>query len=119
MKYIDGFLLPVPKKNLAAYRAMSKKAGKIWRSYGALQYCECVIDEKDVPFCAPFSKGVKVKPSEAIVFAWILYRSKAHRIAVNKKVMKDPRMNAMIQGMKMPFDMKKMMTGGFKVFVEV
>jgi uncharacterized protein YbaA (DUF1428 family) len=120
MKYIDGFLLPVPKKNLSAYRAMSKKAGKVWRAHGALEYFECALDDKNesAQFCAPFTKTVKIKSSETIVFAWILYKSKAHRNAVNKKVMKDPRMLAMMNETKMPFDVKKMMFGGFKVIVE-
>jgi uncharacterized protein YbaA (DUF1428 family) len=118
MSYVDGFLLPVPKKNMKAYVAMSKKAGKVWRSHGALEYFECVIDDAKVPCGMPFPKGVKSKAGETVVFSWIVYRSKAHRNAVNKKVMKDPRMNTMMKDQAMPFDPDRMMYGGFKVVVE-
>lgn len=122
MSYVDGFLLPVPKKNLKAYVAMSKKAAKVWRKHGAVNYVECALDaekkgDKEADFCLPFTKGVKVKAGETIVFSWIFYRSKAQRDAVNKKVMKDPAIAAMM-GQKMPFDAKRMMYGGFKVIVD-
>lgn len=117
MAYVDGFLLPVPKKNLKAYAAMSKKAGKIWREHGALDYKECVGDDlKVLPGCGlPFPKLMKLKPGHMPVFAFIVYKSKAHRNAVNKKVMSDPRLSMPPGGM--PFDINRMCYGGFKVFV--
>jgi uncharacterized protein YbaA (DUF1428 family) len=116
MPYVDGFLLPVPKKNLAAYRRMSEKAGKIWKEHGALEYRECAGDDLDVKMGVSFKKIIKLKPNETVVFAWIVYKSRAHRDKVNAKVMKDPRMD--MPSKKMPFDMKRMAYGGFKVFVE-
>jgi uncharacterized protein YbaA (DUF1428 family) len=117
MPYVDGFVLPVPKKNLAAYRRMSKKAGKVWREHGALQYCEAVGDDLATKMGLPFPKLAKTKPGETVVFAWIVYKSRAHRDRVNAKVMKDPRMNeSMVK--TMPFDVKRMSYGGFKIFVE-
>jgi uncharacterized protein YbaA (DUF1428 family) len=116
MAYVDGFVLPVSKKNLAAYRRMSKKAGKIWREHGALEYREAAGDDLGVKMGLPFPKLVKTKPGETVVFAWILYKSRAHRDRVNAKVMKDPRLDMDIK--KMPFDVKRMAYGGFKVFVE-
>lgn len=119
MSYVDGFLLPVPKKNMSAYRTMAKLGGKVWRDHGALEYFECVLDDTKSSFGLPFQKGAKTKAGETVVFSFIVYRSKAHRNAVNKKVMKDPRLAAMMkEGQKMPFDMKRMMYGGFKVIVE-
>ncbi len=119
MAYVDGFVLPLPKKNLAAYKAMAKKASKVWKDHGALEYCEAIGQDMSATFCMPFTKMAKCKPSETVVFAWIVYKSKAHRDAVNKKVMADPRMNQMIApGQKMPFDCKKMAYGGFTVIVE-
>ena len=114
--YADCFVIPVPKKSLAAYRAMARKAGKVWREHGALDYRECVGEDLKIKFGVPFGKLAKAKPSEAVVFAWIVYKSKAHRNAVNKKVMADPRI-AKMEGMKMPFDPKRMTYGGFKVMV--
>jgi len=118
MTYVDGFLLPLPKKNAKSYVAMAKKASKVFRGHGALEYRECVLDDAKTFGGIAFPKGAKAKAGETVVFAWIVYKSKAHRNAVNKKVMKDPRMNAMMQGQEMPFDMKRMMYGGFKVIVE-
>lgn len=119
MSYVDGFLLPLPKKNLKSYVAMAKKASKIWMGHGALEYRECLLeDAKTMGGALGFPKGAKAKASETVVFAWVVYKSKAHRNAVNKKVMKDPRMSAMMEGQAMPFDTKKMMYGGFKVVVE-
>ncbi len=118
MPYVDGFLLPVPKKNLAAYRKMSEKGGKIWKEHGALEYRECAGDDLDVKFGVSFKKTIKLKPNETVVFAWIVYKSRAHRDKVNAKVMKDPRMGPNMSSKKMPFDMKRMAYGGFKVFVE-
>jgi uncharacterized protein YbaA (DUF1428 family) len=116
MAYVDGFVLPVPTKNLAAYRRMAQKAGKIWREHGALEYRECVGDDLDVKWGVPFPKSFKVKPGEAVVFSWIVYKSRAHRDKVNAKVMADPRLAKMVE--EMPFDCKRMVCGGFKVLVE-
>lgn len=118
-RYVDGFLIPVPKKNLEAYRRMSRIAGKVWREYGALDYRECVGDDLNVKGMVPFPRRVKCKPGETVVFAWILYKSRAHRDRVNAKVMKDPRLAEMMEGKSMPFDPKRMSYGGFKVLVEV
>jgi uncharacterized protein YbaA (DUF1428 family) len=118
MPYVDGFVLPIPKKNIKAYERMAKLAGEIWREHGALEYRECVGDDMDIKGVLPFRRLVKLKPGETAVFAWIVYKSRAHRDKVNAKVMKDPRLNAMMEGKKMPFDMKRMAYGGFKVLVE-
>ena len=118
--YVDGFVLPMPKKNVEAYRKIAAKAGKVWREHGALDYRECVGDDLNVKgIGVSFPRQIKTKPGETVVFSWILYKSKAHRDAVNKKVMKDPRLAAMMSGEeKMPFDVKRMLYGGFKVIVE-
>lgn len=118
MTYIDGFVLPLPKKNLAAYRSMSRKAGKIWREYGALGYHECLGDDLD-KMGGLFPRMTKVKPGETVVFSWILFKSRAHRDKVNAKVMKDPRLDGMADAKSMPFDMKRMAYGGFKPFVSL
>lgn len=118
MRYADGFVIPIPKKNLAAYRRMSRKASKVWIEYGALQYCECAGDDLNIKMGLPFPKLAKVKPGETVVFAWILYKSKAHRNRVNAKVMKDPRVAAMCNGQSMPFDVKRMTYGGFNLIVD-
>ena len=118
MSYVDGFVVPVPKKNLADYRRMSQKAGKVWREHGALQYVEAAGDDLDSKFCVSFSKIMKLKPGETVVFAWIVFKSRAHRDKVNAKVMKDPRLASMMMGTKkMPFDVKRMVYGGFKFIV--
>ena len=117
MSYVDGFVLPVPKKNLQAYRRISRKAGRIWREHGALEYRECVGDDLNVKMAMPFPRRIKLKPGETVVLSWIVYKSKAHRNQVNAKVMKDPRL-AKMDPKSMPFDMKRMMFGGFKVLVE-
>ena len=118
MRYVDGFVIPVPKDKVDAYRKMSQKASKVWLDYGALQYVEAVGDDLDVEFGAPFPKTVKVKAGETVVFSWILYKSRAHRDKVNAKVMKDPRLAAMMEKGAMPFDMKRMVYGGFKTIVD-
>jgi uncharacterized protein YbaA (DUF1428 family) len=115
--YVDGYVLPVPKKNLEAYRRLAKSAGKIWREHGALQFRECVGDDLDVKMAVPFSRRIKVKPDETVVFSWIVFKSRAHRDRVNAKVMKDPRMTS-IDPKAMPFDSKRMLYGGFKVLVD-
>ena len=115
--YVDGFVLPVPKKSLDAYRRMAQKAGKIWREHGALDYKECVGDDLKTKFGTPFTRMMKLKPGETVVFAWIVYKSRGHRDRVNAKVMKDPRIAVMCDPKAMPFDVKRMAYGGFKVLV--
>jgi uncharacterized protein YbaA (DUF1428 family) len=118
MRYVDGFVLPVPKKNIEAYRRMSRKAGKVWRDHGALDYRECVGDDLNVKMAMPFPRLLKLKRGETAVFAWITYKSRAHRDRVLAKVMKYPRLGKM--DMKaMPFNPKRMAYGGFKVLVDV
>jgi uncharacterized protein YbaA (DUF1428 family) len=117
MSYVDGFVLPVPKKNVAAYRKMSRKAGKIWMEYGALQYMECVADDVKPGKVTSFPQSVKAKPNETVVFSWIIYKSRAARDRINKKVMADPRLSAMMDPKKMPFDGMRMFWGGFKPIV--
>jgi uncharacterized protein YbaA (DUF1428 family) len=118
MKYVDGYVLPVPKKNLPAYRRMARKSGKIWREHGALEYRECAGDDLDVKFGVPFTRQMKAKPGETVVFAWIVFKSRADRDRVNAKVMKDPRLAEMMDLKAMPFDCKRMVYGGFKILVE-
>lgn len=118
MRYVDGFLLPVPKKKLQAYRRMAQKAGKIWRKYGALDYKECAGDDLNVKMGVPFPRQMKVKPGETVVFSYIVYKSRAHRDRVNAKVMKDPHIQDMCDPKDMPFDVKRMAYGGFKVLVD-
>jgi len=117
MSYVDGFLLPVPKKKLKTYRKMAALGKKIWMKHGAVAYMECVGDDLNTGFGLPFPKIVKPKPGETVVFSFIVYKSKAHRKQVNTKVMKDPVMNTFATT-KMPFDVKRMCNGGFKVIVE-
>lgn len=117
-RYVDGFVIPVPKKNVAAYTRMAKKASKVWKDHGAVEYFECVGDDLKPKGMAPFTRQFKTKPTETVVFAFIVYKSKVHRNAVNAQVMKDPRMAKMMASGAMPFDMKRMAYGGFKVIVE-
>ena len=119
MKYVDGFVVVVPKKNVPAYRRMAQGAGKIWREHGALEYRECVGDDLKVKMGLPFPRLSKLKPGETVFFSWIVYKSRAHRDSVNKKVMKDPRMAQMMSGKAMPFDVKRMAYGGFKALVDL
>ena len=119
MRYVDGFVLPVPKKKLNAYCRLALKAGKIWREHGALDYKECAGDDLNVKMGVPFPRQMKVKPGETIVFAYILYKSRAHRDRVNAKVMKDPRIANMGNPDDMPFDCNRMVYGGFKVLVDL
>ncbi|MEP0846224.1 MAG: DUF1428 domain-containing protein [Phycisphaerae bacterium] len=118
MAYVDGFVLPVPKKNIPAYRRLAQQAAKIWKEHGALEYRECVGDDLGVKFGLPFPRTIKVKPGETVVFSWIVYKSRAQRDRVNAKVMKDPRLATMCDPKKMPFDCKRMSWGGFKVLVQ-
>jgi uncharacterized protein YbaA (DUF1428 family) len=118
MSYVDGFVLPVPKRNLKAYVRMAAKAGKIWRKYGALDYKECAGDDLKVKMGVPFPRQMKVKPGETVVFSYIVYKSRAHRDRVNAKVMKDPQIQNMCDPKDTPFDVKRMVYGGFKVLVD-
>ena len=117
MSYVDGFILPLPKKNLQAYRRIAQKAGKIWKEHGALEYIECIGDDVKPGRLTSFPQSVKLKPDETVVFSWIIFKSRAHRDRVNKKVMEDPRLAAMMEGKDMPFDGKRMIYGGFKTLV--
>jgi uncharacterized protein YbaA (DUF1428 family) len=119
MPYVDGYVLPVPEKHLQAYRRMAQKAGKIWREHGALEYRECVGDDLAVKKIVPFPRLVRAKRGDTVVFAWIVFKSRAHRDRVNKKVMKDARLATMMDPSSMPFDMRRMVYGGFKVFVDI
>lgn len=118
MRYVDGFVVPVPKKNLQAYRRMAQKAGKIWREHGALEFRECVADDVKPGKWTSFPQSVKLKAGETVVFAYIVYKSRAHRDRINTKVMKDPRLADMMDPKNMPFDGKRMFYGGFKVLVD-
>jgi len=115
--YVDGYVVPVPKKNLKAYRRMAMKFGKICREHGALEYHECVGDDVKKGKVTSFPQAVKLKPGETVVFAWVIYKSRAHRDRVNAKVMKDPRLATMMDPKAMPFDGKRMFWGGFKPLV--
>jgi uncharacterized protein YbaA (DUF1428 family) len=115
--YVDGYVVPVPKKNVQAYRKMAQKAGKVWRDHGALEFRECIGDDLDVKFGTPFRRAIKLKPSETVMFSWIVFKSRAHRDRVNAKVMKDPRLASMDEK-EMPFDARRMLWGGFKTLVE-
>ena len=118
MRYVDGFVLPVPKKNITAYTRIAKKAGKVWREHGALEYRECAGDDLDVKMLVPYPRAMKIKPGETVFFSWIVFKSRAHRDRVNATVMKDPRLADMMDMKKMPFDVKRMMYGGFKIVVD-
>lgn len=117
-RYVDGFVIVVPKKNLKAYGALSKKAGKVWKEYGALEYLECVGDDLNMKFGTPFPKLTQTQRNEVVVFSWILFKSRAHRDKVNAKVMKDPRVGGDLNK-EMPFDVKRMTYGGFSAFVDL
>jgi uncharacterized protein YbaA (DUF1428 family) len=117
MRYVDGFVLAVPKKNLESYRRMAQKAGKVWRDHGALEFRECAGDDLKVKMGMPFPRMIKLKSGETVVFSWIVFKSRAHRDTVNAKVMKDARLAKMMDVKSMPFDPKRMAYGGFKVLV--
>jgi uncharacterized protein YbaA (DUF1428 family) len=117
-QYVDGFLLAVPRNKLAAYRRIARKAGRVWREHGAVEYRECVGDDLKVKWGVPFTRLVKVKSGETVVFSWIVYKSRAHRDRVNARVMKDPRLATMMDPKSMPFDIKRMAYGGFKILVD-
>jgi uncharacterized protein YbaA (DUF1428 family) len=117
MAYVDGYILPIPKRNIAAYRRMAKMAGKVWRDHGALEYVECIADDVKSGKHTSFPRSVKLKPGETVIFAYILYKSRAQRDRVNAKVMKDPRLAKSMDPKAMPFDAKRMFWGGFKVLI--
>ena len=119
MRYVDGFVLPVPRKNVPAYLRIARKMGKVWRDHGALEYTEAVADDVKPGKTTSFPQSVKLKPDEIVVFAWITYKNRAHRDKVNAKVMNDPRVTSMMDPKKSPFDMKRMIYGGFKAGVEL
>jgi uncharacterized protein YbaA (DUF1428 family) len=119
MTYVDGFIVPVPKKKLAAYRAMAKKVGKVWRELGALSYTECVADDVKVGKRTSFPRSVKLKRGETVVFAWAVYKSRGQRDRTMAKAMKDKRLASMMNMKAMPFDGKRMIFGGFKTFIEL
>jgi uncharacterized protein YbaA (DUF1428 family) len=118
MRYVDGFVVPVPKKNLPAYRRMARKAGAVWREHGALEFRECVADDVKVGKLTSFPRSVKLEPGETVIFSWIVYKSRADRDRINAKVMKDPRLADMMKGKDMPFDGKRMIYGGFELMIE-
>jgi uncharacterized protein YbaA (DUF1428 family) len=118
MHYFDGFVVPVPKKKLDAYRRMAKTASKVWRDHGALEYVECIADDEKPGKVTSFPQSVKLKPGETVVFAYVVYKSRAQRDRVMAKVMKDPRLADMMDPKKMPFDAKRMFWGGFKGLIE-
>ncbi len=116
-RYVDGFVIPLPKKNLAAYKRMAAKACAVWKEYGALDYVETVGEDLKVSWGATFPRTHKLKRGETVVFSWIVYKSRAHRDRVNAAVMKDPRLQAMCDPKNSPFDLKRMLYGGFEVLV--
>lgn len=116
MTYVDGFILPIKKKNLPAYKRMARVASKIWREHGALEYYECIGDDLDVKVMLPFPKLISALPGETVIFSWVIYKSRAARDRANAKIMQDPRLAKFAASM--PFDMTRMATGGFKVLVK-
>jgi uncharacterized protein YbaA (DUF1428 family) len=119
MAYVDGFIVPVPKKRLNEYRSMAKKAGKIWKEYGALEFRETVADDVKVGKWTSFPRSVKLKPNETVLFSYIVYKSRAQRDRVLAKVLKDERLAKMMNPKDMPFDARRMIYGGFKTIVEL
>ena len=118
MAYVDGFVLPIPRSKVQSYQKMSARAGKVWKELGAVEYRECVGDDLKIKMGQQFPRLAKAKSGETVVFSWIVYKSRAHRDSVNKKVMKDPRIAKMMND-PMPFDVKRMAMGGFKVIVDL
>ena len=118
-RYVDGFVLPVPKRKLDAYKRMARLAGKVWRDHGALEYVECLADDVKPGKVTSFPQSVKLKPGEIVVFSYAVYKSRRHRDSVMAKVMKDPRLASMMDPKNMPFDGKRMFWGGFKPFIEL
>src|SRR4026208_2363300 len=118
MSYVDGFIVPVPKKSMDAYKRLSRKAGKVWKDHGAIDYHECVADDVKMGKWTSFPRSVKMKKNETVVFSWIVYPSRAARDKCIARVMKEQRLAAMMDPRKMPFDAKRMIYGGFKTIVE-
>ena len=118
MAYVDGFVVPVPTRKLQTYRSMAKKAGKVWRDHGALEFRESVADDVKVGKWTSFPRSVKLKKGETVVFSWIVYKSRKHRDRVMANVMKDKRLADMMSAKDMPFDAKRMIFGGFKIIVQ-
>ncbi len=118
-KYVDGFVLPVPRRNIAKYVKMAKLAGKIWLEHGAIDYVECVADDVKKGKWTSFPQSVKLKAGEVVFFSWATYKSRSHRDQVMKKVMEDPRLKIYENKKKMPFDGKRMFWGGFKPLVHM
>jgi len=119
MSYVDGFVLPVPKRKLNAYRRIARIAGKVWRDHGALEYVECVADDVKPGKWTSFPQAVKLKAGETVWFSYIVYKSRRHRDRVNARVMKDKRLASMMDPKKMPFDARRMFWGGFRVMVDL
>jgi uncharacterized protein YbaA (DUF1428 family) len=118
-RYVDGFVVPVPRRNVQAYRRIARQAGKVWRDHGALEYIECAADDVKPGKSTSFPQSVKLKAGETVVFSWIVYKSRKDRDRINAKVMKDPRLANMMDPKKMPFDGRRMIYGGFKTIVEL
>ena len=116
-RYVDGFVLPVPKRNAAAYRRLARKAGRIWREHGALEYRECIAEDVKPGKRTSFPQSVKLRPGELVWFSWIVFKSRRDRDRVNARVMKDPRLGKMMDPKQMPFDARRMIYGGFKTIV--
>ena len=119
MPYVDGYVLPVPKKKVQEYRRMARKAGKIWREHGALEFRECVADDVKPGKVTSFPQAVKLKPGETVFFSYIVFKSKGERNRINAKVMKDKRLASMMDPKAMPFDARRMFWGGFKTVVDL
>jgi uncharacterized protein YbaA (DUF1428 family) len=118
-RYVDGFVLPIPKKSAAAYRRIARRAGKVWRDHGALAYVECVGDDVKPGKWTSFPQSVKLKPDEVVWFSYIVFKSRRHRDQVNARVMKDPRLASSMDPSKMPFDGRRMIYGGFQAQVDL
>jgi uncharacterized protein YbaA (DUF1428 family) len=118
-RYVDGFVVPVPKKKLGDYRKLARRAGKVWIEHGALQYVECIADDVKPGKLTSFPQSVKLKAGEVVAFSWIVYASRSQRDRVNKKVMADPRLADMMDIKRLPFDAKRMFFGGFKTLIEL
>ena len=119
MPYVDGFLVPVPKNKVQAYRRIAQQAGRVWKKHGALEFRECSGDDLKVKGVVSFTRVARLKPGETVMFSWIVYKSRAHRDRVNKKVMKDPQLAGMMDPKAMPFDVKRMAYGGFRTIVDL
>ena len=117
-RYVDGYVLPLPKKNIEAYRKQATEAGTVWKEHGALAYVECIAEDVKPGKLTSFPQAVKLEPDETVIFAWIVYESRAERDRINAAVMQDPRLAGMMNADAMPFDGKRMFWGGFELFVE-